>query len=216
MILKEAKGIPAWRAPAIVPLIVVTGPRRGRAACFSPCCRCYQNCAGRRRRLRPRARACCRARPRLADLLRPACANAGAPTRTFEVLNAYRPWFLAFGLALPAHRHHVWRSLPATIPTLLFALGGLLRVRRRLGLEVHSRHARRLQSGLRARPHRPCAARRTPSGPAGQCRGCDLVMTKRSERMGTQTAARRPTASCSIATPRCMPRDALAALQLVG
>jgi phenylacetyl-CoA:acceptor oxidoreductase subunit 2 len=49
--------------------------------------------------------------------------NAGAPTRTFEVLNAYRPWFFAFGLAVPIVVV-TFGFIVTPIATLLFALGG--------------------------------------------------------------------------------------------
>ncbi len=122
MILKEAKGIPAWRTPPIVPLIAVTGLTEG---------------AGLLLAMLP-------LRPELTPVAPPVAAamlvlvaarglvwmtystglrNAGAPTRTFEVLNAYRPWFFAFGLAVPIVVV-TFGFIVTPIATLLFALGG--------------------------------------------------------------------------------------------
>jgi len=122
MILKEAKGIPAWRTPLIVPLIAVTGLTEG---------------AGLFLALLPLL-------PELTPVAPPVAAamlvlvaarglawmtyltglrNAGAPTRTFEVLDAYRPQFFAFGLAVPAVAVTLG-FIVTTIATPLFALGG--------------------------------------------------------------------------------------------
>jgi len=123
MMIKEAKGIPAWRSPAAVPLLVVTGLTEG---------------AGLFLALPPLL-------PELTPLARPVAVallvlvagrglawmsystslrNAGAPTRTLAVLDAYRPWFLAFGLAVPAVAVALGFIVTASAP-LLFALGGL-------------------------------------------------------------------------------------------
>jgi phenylacetyl-CoA:acceptor oxidoreductase subunit 1 len=123
MMVKEAKGIPAWRSPVIVPLIAVTGLTEG---------------AGLFLAMVPLL-------PELVPVAPPVAAamlalvagrglawmsyltglrNVGAPTRTFEVLNAYRPWFLAFGLAVPAVAFTLGFIVP-TIATPLFALGGI-------------------------------------------------------------------------------------------
>ena len=103
--IKEAKGIPAWRVAPVVPLIVVTGLTEG---------------AGLFLVLPPLL-------PELTPLALPVAAamlvlvvgrglawmtfstdlrNAGAPTRTFDVFDAYRPWFLACRTCGPGHRRH--------------------------------------------------------------------------------------------------------------
>ena len=101
MILKEAKGIPAWRARTIVPLIVATGLAEGTALFVCACVLL----AG------------------LADWSRPAAAVLvalvvardmawrryvaqlrceGAPTRTLDVLAGFSPIFTGAGLVAPA------------------------------------------------------------------------------------------------------------------
>jgi phenylacetyl-CoA:acceptor oxidoreductase subunit 2 len=122
MILKEAMGIPAWRTPPIVPLIAVTGLTEG-AGLFLAMLPLLPE-------LRPvtppvaAAMLVLVAARSLAWLTySTGLRNAGAPTRTFEVLNAYRPWFLAFGLVIPAIAI-MFGFVVTTIPTLLFALGG--------------------------------------------------------------------------------------------
>jgi phenylacetyl-CoA:acceptor oxidoreductase subunit 2 len=122
MILKEAKGIPAWRSPVIVPLFAVTGLTEG---------------AGLLLAMLPLLPELTPFAPPLAAALLVLVAargltwmtysiglrHAGAPTRMFEVLSDYRPWFLAFGLAVPAIA--VALGFIATmIAPLLFAFGG--------------------------------------------------------------------------------------------
>jgi phenylacetyl-CoA:acceptor oxidoreductase subunit 1 len=123
MILKEAKGIPAWRIPQIVPLIIVTGLSEG---------------AGLFLILPPWL-------PELTPLAAPVAAamlavvagrglawrnystalrSVGAPTRTFAALDAYQPWFFAFGLAVPAVTVALG-FVVVNIDTILFAIGGL-------------------------------------------------------------------------------------------
>jgi phenylacetyl-CoA:acceptor oxidoreductase 26-kDa subunit len=50
--------------------------------------------------------------------------NAGAPIRTFEVLDAYRPWFIIFGLTVPAVSV-VLGLIVSTIAVAAFAVAGL-------------------------------------------------------------------------------------------
>jgi len=122
MILKEAKGIPSWRSPEIVPLIAVTGLTEGVGLFLA---------------MLPLLPGLTPVAPPVAAAMLGLVAarglawmnystglrNAGAPTRTFEVLNAYRPWFLAFGLAVPAIAVALGFIVTAVAP-LLFALGG--------------------------------------------------------------------------------------------
>jgi Fe-S-cluster-containing dehydrogenase component/DMSO reductase anchor subunit len=122
MILKEAKGIPSWRSPGIVPLIAVTGLTEGVGLFLA---------------MLPLLPELTPVAPPIAAalfVLVAACGlawmtystglrNAGAPTRTFAVLDAYRPWFLAFGLAVPAIAVTLGFIVTAFAP-LLFALGG--------------------------------------------------------------------------------------------
>jgi Fe-S-cluster-containing dehydrogenase component/DMSO reductase anchor subunit len=101
MILKEAKGIPAWRLPAIVPLIIVTGIAEGSGL--------FLAATALLRAPMPLTEAAAVAAVILAALRSwtwrsylAALGIEGAPTRTFAVFDAFRPWFLLAGLALPA------------------------------------------------------------------------------------------------------------------
>ena len=172
MILKEAKGIPAWRSPVIVPLIAVTGLTEG---------------AGLFLAMLPLL-------PELTPVAPPVAAamlvlvaarglawmnystqlrNAGAPTRTFEVLNDLSAVVSCFRTCGPGHRRRTWFYCHRNRPPALCARR-LLRVRCRLGLEIHSRHARRIQSGFRAQSH--SRARRRHCRSAGQA-GMDFAVT---------------------------------------
>jgi phenylacetyl-CoA:acceptor oxidoreductase subunit 1 len=100
MMLREAKGIPAWRAPLVVPLMIATGMAEGgglflAATAVLPA-------------LAAMAEAAAVAAVVLAALRAWSWASymtglriAGAPTRTIAVLDAFRPWFVVFGLAAP-------------------------------------------------------------------------------------------------------------------
>ena len=101
MIIQAAKGIPVWRLPQIVPLIVVTGFTEGVGLFLMLLL------------LRPEATLL--ALPVAGALLAlvvgrgfawmaysTALRDAGGPIRTFEVLDTHRPWFIVFGLAVPA------------------------------------------------------------------------------------------------------------------
>jgi phenylacetyl-CoA:acceptor oxidoreductase subunit 2 len=89
MILKESKGIPAWRTPRIVPLIVLTNLAEGAALLSLAFPLPYV----------------------LAVLVAlrgwawfaysRALERDGAPARTLEVLKAWRPWMFWAGLVLP-------------------------------------------------------------------------------------------------------------------
>ena len=102
-----------------------------------------------------------------------ALKSEGAPTRTLEIFTACRVWFFAAGFMLPV-------TLVAVGMILTVADAASVRARRafgfrhRLGDKIHSHHARRLQSGLRASPHPHTRLRRTRTG--GQA-GMDLAMS---------------------------------------
>ncbi len=122
MMLKEAKGIPAWRTPLIVPLIAVTGLTEG-AGLFLVMLPLLPELAPLATTVAAAMLVLVAARGLAWMTYSTDLRNAGAPTRAFEVLNAYRPWFLAFGLAVPAVAVTLG-LIVATIATLLFALGG--------------------------------------------------------------------------------------------
>ncbi len=123
MILQAAKGIPAWRANWVVPLILTTGLAEG----------CGLTLAGV---------AQLPALTSLADVLAVTAAALallrawawrtyltalkveGAPTRALAVLDAYKPWFLAAGLVLPVAMIVVGFAAKAAAAPL-FAVAGL-------------------------------------------------------------------------------------------
>jgi phenylacetyl-CoA:acceptor oxidoreductase 26-kDa subunit len=123
MILREAKGIPAWRAPQIVPLIIATGLVEGSglfliASAFVPA-------------PEPVAQVTAVAAVILAALrslswrsYMSALAATGAPTRSLAVLAAFRWWFFVFGSMAPMALIVLGFVAPATaLP--LFATAGL-------------------------------------------------------------------------------------------
>jgi phenylacetyl-CoA:acceptor oxidoreductase subunit 1 len=101
MILREAKGIPVWREPRIVPLIVTTGLTEGAgiflvASVVLPALSPLVRGAAVVTLLLAAVRA-------LAWLAyRGALAREGAPTKALAVLDDYRPWLLIGGSVVPA------------------------------------------------------------------------------------------------------------------
>ena len=122
-ILEQSKGIPTWRNPRIVPLIVATGLAEGGGV--------FLAAAAVLPSLAPLARTAAIATLMLAALrtlawaaYRNALAADGAPTRALAVLDGYRPWFLIGGLAVPTAA--VIAGLVATsFAAPLFVLAGL-------------------------------------------------------------------------------------------
>jgi Fe-S-cluster-containing dehydrogenase component/DMSO reductase anchor subunit len=124
MILQAAKGIPAWRLPQIVPLLVATGLTEGLGLFLAlPLTRLDAT---------PLATPVV-AVALLVLLAARGCAwlaystalrKTGAPVRTFEALDAYRSWFLAIGLVLPAVAVVIGLVFTIIAP-LMFAFGGL-------------------------------------------------------------------------------------------
>ena len=122
MILQAARGIPAWRTPLMSPLIVATGIAEGSAlllvaaALWTP--------------LQP-ARAAVMMVAVVTAALRAgiwyaylaALRREGAPWRSLAVLEAFGPWFFAFGLALPLGAIVAGLLITAATP-ILFALAG--------------------------------------------------------------------------------------------
>jgi Fe-S-cluster-containing dehydrogenase component/DMSO reductase anchor subunit len=123
MILREAKGIPAWRAAQIVPLIVATGLTEGAglflaAAVLLP-------------GLAPLAGAAAAATAVLACLramawisYRGALARDGAPVKSLAVLDGFRIWLLVGGLILPILAIAT-ASVFTDLKALLFLFAGL-------------------------------------------------------------------------------------------
>jgi Fe-S-cluster-containing dehydrogenase component/DMSO reductase anchor subunit len=123
MILREAKGIPAWRVFWIVPLVIVTGLAEGSGlflaavapiAAFDPLVQLAAVIAV--------ALAALRAliwRSYLAVL-----ATEGAPTRTLAILHEFRSWFFVGGLAVPFGLIVPGITM-GIAPDVLFAIAGM-------------------------------------------------------------------------------------------
>jgi phenylacetyl-CoA:acceptor oxidoreductase subunit 2 len=123
MILREAKGIPAWRERRIVPLIVATGLTEGSglflvAGAFLPALSPH---------LGPVAAAMAvliAVRAQLWRAYLAALQETGAPVRALETLSGLRPWLLAVGVIVPLLLTVAGFVVPR-METVLFALGGL-------------------------------------------------------------------------------------------
>jgi phenylacetyl-CoA:acceptor oxidoreductase subunit 1 len=126
MILKEAKGIPAWRIFWVVPLIVATGLAEG-SGLFLAATTLFAS-------LQPLAELAAVIAVALALLraliwrsYQAALKSEGAPTRTLAVFQGYRPWFFIVGLALPfvlIVAGVAVATVPA-VPAVLFAIAGI-------------------------------------------------------------------------------------------
>jgi phenylacetyl-CoA:acceptor oxidoreductase subunit 2 len=123
MILEQSKGIPAWRTPRIVALIMATGLAEGCglflvAAAVLPALFAFATTAAVTLAVLVAIRAVAWRRY-LAAL-----TTEGAPTRTLAVLARYRPWMLAFGLVVPVVCGSAGLLLTGAAP-LLFVIAGL-------------------------------------------------------------------------------------------
>lgn len=122
MILKEAKGIPAWREPLIVPLVVASGLTEG--------CGLFLSVLWLLPPLRPMAETGAIAVVLLAAARSlawrrylSALMEDGAPARALNCLARFRMWFLILGLALPLAFVALGFAADQAAP-ILFALGG--------------------------------------------------------------------------------------------
>ena len=123
MILEQAKGIPAWRNPRVIALIMATGLAEG--------CGLYLVLAAFLAALGAAAKPVAVVLAALA-LVRiwawwrylAALESGGAPTRTLEIFTACRMWFFAAGLMLPLALVAAGFIVP-TADAALFALAGL-------------------------------------------------------------------------------------------
>ena len=123
MILKEARGIPAWREPRVVPLIAATGLAEGgglflAAIPLAPALGSFANAVAVAVIVLAAARAWLW-RSYLASL-----QATGAPTRALEVLGRLQIWFFLFGLAGPFLLIALGFGVPRLAPEF-FAVGGL-------------------------------------------------------------------------------------------
>jgi phenylacetyl-CoA:acceptor oxidoreductase subunit 2 len=123
MILKEAKGIPAWRVFWVVPLVIVTGLAEGsglflvavaQIAAFDP----LTQLAG------IIAVALAALRAWIWRSYQAALEAEGAPTRTLAILHDFRSWFFVGGLAMPSALIIPGITM-GTAPGVLFAIAGV-------------------------------------------------------------------------------------------
>jgi Fe-S-cluster-containing dehydrogenase component/DMSO reductase anchor subunit len=123
MILKEAKGIPAWRVFWVLPLMIVTGLAEGsglflavaaQTAVFDPVTQ----------RVGIIAIALAALRAWIWRSYQAVLAAEGAPTRTLAVLHDFRLWFFIGGLAMPSALIIPGVTL-GTAPGVLFAIAGM-------------------------------------------------------------------------------------------
>ncbi|MGA2567352.1 MAG: DmsC/YnfH family molybdoenzyme membrane anchor subunit [Pseudolabrys sp.] len=122
MILEQAKGIPAWRTPRVIALIMATGLAEGCGlllllAAFVPAL----GAVAKPMAIALAALALIRVWTWWRYLA--ALESEGAPTRTLEIFSACRPWFFAGGLVLPVALVAAGLLLPAA-GAALFALAG--------------------------------------------------------------------------------------------
>jgi phenylacetyl-CoA:acceptor oxidoreductase subunit 1 len=123
MILQESKGIPAWREPRIVPLIVATGLAEG-SGLFLVAASLTQSLAPFGGPAAAAMAILVALRAGLWSAYLAALRRSGAPTRSLEILNGLRPWLLGFGLIVPVALAVFGFAAP-TAQAVLFALGGL-------------------------------------------------------------------------------------------
>ncbi|MGE3145894.1 MAG: 4Fe-4S dicluster domain-containing protein [Pseudorhodoplanes sp.] len=123
MILREAKGIPVWRTPQLVPLIVATGLAEG-AGLFLVACVLLPELASLAFGAAMAAVLLAALRALTWSFYRRALARAGAPTKALAALDGFRIWLLTGGLILPTIAIALGAAFdPLTLP--LFVLAGL-------------------------------------------------------------------------------------------
>lgn len=123
MILKEAKGIPAWRIAWVVPLVIATGLAEGSGLFLAATAQldAFQPLV---ELVTVIAVALAALRGWIWRSYQAALGAAGAPTRTFAVFLAYRPWFFIVGLALPSALIVAGVTM-GIAPAVLFAIAGI-------------------------------------------------------------------------------------------
>ena len=101
MILKEAKGIPAWRINWVVPLMLATGLAEGSGVFLAAIAQGPQR-QGLVQTVAVIALILAAIRAWIWRSYQAALEVEGAPTRTLMVFYGYRPWLFAVGFVLPA------------------------------------------------------------------------------------------------------------------
>ena len=99
MILRESKGIPAWRTPRIVPLIVTTGLAEGAGIYLAAVAVMASAPNGEIAGTIALVLAALRAWTWTTYL--GGLRNTGAPAQAIAVLEKFQPWFFVLGLAFP-------------------------------------------------------------------------------------------------------------------
>ncbi len=208
MILKEAKGIPAWRNPLIVPLIVATGLAEGAGLLLAVTAvlAAPLTAAGAVAGVAVMGAAL---RAAIWAFYVRALRRDRAPSRTIEVLSAFSPWLWLAGLALPVAL--VGGGLMATDAALpLFALAGasILATGSALKFVLVTRAA--FNQGF-ALPQRSASA----AAPAVQASKPErsLSASQGGRAMSVATVSRASRVFMFDADAETMPRKALSALQ---
>jgi phenylacetyl-CoA:acceptor oxidoreductase subunit 1 len=123
MILKEAKGIPAWRVFWVVPLVIVTGLAEGSGLFLAAVAQIAA--------LDPLTQLVAAIAVGLAALrawiwrsYQAVLEAQGAPTRTLAILRDFRSWFFVGGLAMPSALIIPGITM-GTAPAILFAIAGV-------------------------------------------------------------------------------------------
>ena len=123
MILEQSKGIPAWRNPRVIPLILATGLAEG-CGLFLLLAMCLPALAVAAKPMAIALIVLAAARLWAWWRYLGALESDGAPTRTLEIFTACRVWFFAAGHLLPLALVVLGPILPAA-DAALFALAGL-------------------------------------------------------------------------------------------
>jgi Fe-S-cluster-containing dehydrogenase component/DMSO reductase anchor subunit len=134
MMLREAKGIPAWRVQPIVSLIVATGLAEG-AGVFLLACVLLPALAPLARGAAVATMVLTGARTLAWIGYRHALTLEGAPTKALLVLDGYRPWLLIGGLVAPA-AGIIAGLLVAGLTAPMFVFAGLAAAAAGLGFKL--------------------------------------------------------------------------------
>jgi Fe-S-cluster-containing dehydrogenase component/DMSO reductase anchor subunit len=122
MILEQSKGIPAWRNPRVIALIMATGLAEG-CGLFLLLAAVLPDLGAAVRPMALMLVVLAATRSWTWQRYFNALVSEGVPTRTFEIFTACRGWFFAGGLVLPVVLVAVGLVLPAA-DAALFALAG--------------------------------------------------------------------------------------------
>ncbi len=123
MILKEAKGIPAWRSPFIVPLMMATGVTEG-GGLFLVATALLPSLGPLVEKTAVGAIILAAIRGWTWRSYVTALVIEGAPTRALDALDRFRLWFLIFGLVVPVALIALGFAASNAAPAL-FVLSGL-------------------------------------------------------------------------------------------